>query len=61
MKKSYIQPSITLVKTDTENLLAEFSTIGIDSTTEYKTEDMLSKNHHKDSLWDTSWEDKEEE
>ena len=63
MKKSYIAPNIILVKTDTESIM----TLGSDtySTTienkDHLTEDVLSKNHRPGSLWDTSWEDEEED
>lgn len=61
MKKSYIQPSIVLVETDTENLLAEVSSISIDNTTTYEAKDALSKTLHSSSLWDSSWEEEEDE
>ncbi len=61
MKKSYIQPSIVLVETDTESLLAEVSSISIDNNNTYEAKDALSKTLHNSSLWDSSWEEEEDE
>lgn len=69
MKKSYIQPAITLVKTDTEsNILAGSGLADTfnetpDSEKEYVTDNILSKYNKSSGLWDTTWntDDEDEE
>lgn len=64
MKKTYIAPSITMVKTDTESLLLSMSNTfngdGMASGT-YETGDQLSKKHNQGNLWDENWEEPEED
>ncbi|WP_297242590.1 hypothetical protein [uncultured Prevotella sp.] len=61
MKKQYITPSIILVNTEIQTILAG-SSFGKDDTP-YPPEGALSKKHTFtcDNLWDETWEDPEEE
>ena len=64
MKKTYISPSITMVKTETESLLDSTSNFNGDglATGTYETGDQLSKKHNTTtSLWDETWDDPEED
>lgn len=61
MKKQYITPSIILVNTEIQTILAG-SSLGKDDTPN-PPEGALSKKHTFtcDNLWDETWEDPEEE
>lgn len=61
MKKQYITPSIILVNTEIQTILAGSSVEKDDKP--YSPEGALSKKHTftSDNLWDETWEDPEEE
>ena len=61
MKKQYITPSIILVNTEIQTILAG-SSLEKDDTS-HLPESALSKKHAFtcDNLWDETWEDPEEE
>mgnify|MGYP006886764612 CR=1 FL=1 len=69
MKKTYIQPAIMLVKSDTEsnilamsgNTLSDTFSDTVDTEKVYQTGDVLSKYNKTSGLWDTSWNTDDED
>lgn len=69
MKKTYIQPAIMLVKSDTEsnilagsgNTLNDTFSDKVDTEKVYQTGDVLSKYNKTSGLWDTSWNTDDED
>ena len=69
MKKTYIQPDIMLVKSDTEsnvlamsgNTLSDTVSDTVDTEKVYQTGDVLSKYNKTSGLWDTSWNTDDED
>ena len=60
MKKQYITPSIILVNTEIQTILADSMNV---ENKPYSPDVALSKKHTFtcDNLWDETWEDPEEE
>ncbi len=67
MKKTYIQPAIMLVNSDTESNILAASGLAdtfsdkVDTEKVYQTADVLSKYNKTSGLWDTSWNTDDED